>query len=94
MSSASLRISSARPRQCSGSLIMDDDIWARLQSSLAAPYLAVRFVLNCLRSRLIPSASRNGASASHSAFRTAFEPPKVAVGDMSQRNVVTDVPAN
>src|SRR5712672_1827876 len=33
ISSASLRISSARPRQCSGSLIKDDDIiWAGLKT--------------------------------------------------------------
>ena len=30
------------------------------------------FFLNCSRSRLIPSASRKGNSASHGAFRTAF----------------------
>jgi hypothetical protein len=30
------------------------------------------FFLNCSRSRLIPSASRKGTSASHRAFKTAF----------------------
>ena len=30
------------------------------------------FFLNCSRSRLIPSASRKGNSASHRAFKTAF----------------------
>jgi hypothetical protein len=49
----------------------DDDIWARLQISLAA-LLGRPLPPHRLRSLLIPKALRNGASASQRAFKTAF----------------------
>jgi hypothetical protein len=62
MSSASLRISWVRPRQCSGSFTDEDGISLGSKVGVAALYLAVRIVLTCFRSRLI-SPSRQTLSA-------------------------------